>query len=213
MAAESNTTICNQALGRLGSQRINDFDSLTENSAQFIQCKLHFEPTRDALIRSYPWRFARARKVLSQVPDDEIPESEDFEWDNQFILPTDFLAMRSIYEGRFSEENFRSYALEDQRLLTNDDTMEIRYVKKVTDPSKFDPLFVEVLVLLLADKLIGPLPGGDARIQKKIDDALDKLMPAVRALDGQETNTAGRVESFTWNDARFSGRSTDPGRF
>lgn len=211
--AESNTSICNQALGRLGSQRINDFDSTTDDSTQFIQCKLHFEPTRDSLLRSYPWRFARARKILSQVPDADIPESEDFEWDNQFILPTDFLAMRSIYEGRFSGENFRSFALEGQRLLTNDDTMEIRYTKKVTDASKFDPLFVEALVLLLADKLIGPLPGGDARIQKKIDDALDKLMPAVRALDGQETNTDGRVESGTWNDARYGDNIGFPMRF
>ena len=95
-------------------------------------------------------------------------------------------------------------------LLTNESEMLIRYVKKVTDPTEFDPLFIEVLVLSLADKLIGPLAGGDAKIQKKIDIALDKLMPAVRALDGQETNTAGRLESSTWNDARYSGR--DPGR-
>ncbi len=201
--AESNTSICNQALGKLGSKRINNFNDGTESSPQAIQCRLHFDPTRDALIRSYSWRFARARTVLSQ--DTEDPSGD--EWDNQFILPTDFLAMRSIYEGRFSDENFRSYALEGQRLLTNDDTMEIRYVKKVTDASKFDPLFVKVLVLLLADEFIGPLAGGDARIQKKIDSTLDKLMPSVRALDGQETNTAGRIESGTWNDARFEGRN------
>ena len=206
--AESNTSICNQALGRLGSLRINNFEDADEGSPQAIQCRLHFESTRDALIRSYKWRFAAARKILSQ--DTETPE---FEWDFQYLLPNDFMAMKSIYENRFSDNNFRNYALEGNLLLTNESEMSIRYVKKVTDASKFDPLFVEVLVLLLADKLIGPLAGGDARIQKKIDDALDKLIPTVRALDGQETNTAGRSESFTWNDARFSGRSTDPSRY
>ncbi len=206
--AESNTSICNQALGKLGAKRINDFEDTTESSTPAIQCRLHFEPTRDALIRSYPWRFASDRATLSQ--DTETP---DFEWEFQYHLPDDFMAMKSIFEDRFFDDNFRSYDLEGDLLLTNQGEMSIKYVKKVTDASKFDPLFVKVLVLLLADEMIGPLAGGDARIQKKIDDALDKLMPAVRALDGQETNTAGRNESFTWNDARYGGREGFPMRY
>ncbi len=206
--AESNTSICNQSLGKLGSKRINNFEDDTESSPQAIQCRLHFVPTRDALIRSHAWRFASDRATLSR--DTETP---DFEWDFQYFLPNDFMLMKSIFEGRFTSPNFRSYEIEGDLILTNETEMEIKYVKKVTDASKFDPLFVKVLTLLLADEMIGPLAGGDARIQKKIDIALDRLMPAVRALDGQETNTAGRNESVTWNDARFSGRSTDPGRF
>ncbi|GAG18533.1 unnamed protein product, partial [marine sediment metagenome] len=206
--AESNTKICNQALGRIGSTRINDFSDASEKSTQAIQCRLHYEQTRDALIRSYPWRFALARATL--VQDTETP---DFEWSFQYLLPNDFMLMKSIYEGRFSSNNFRNYALEGKLLLTDETTMEIRYVKKVTDPTQFDPLFVELFTLTLADKFIGPLAGGDARIQKKIDDALDKLMPAVRALDGQETNTAGRFESGTWNDSRYGGRTGFPMRF
>ena len=198
------TSICNQALGRIGALRIKG-NVETEDSVHAIQCRLHYEQTRDSPIRSYTWRFASGRETLSQ--DDSTP---DFEWDFQYPLPDDFMAMKSIFEGRFSRINFRNIALEGDLLLTNEDTMEIRYIKKVTDVSKFDSLFVKVLVLLLADVLLGPLAGGDPRIQKKIDDALDKLMPAVRALDGQETNTAGRFESGTWNDARSQGR--DPMR-
>ncbi len=203
--AESVTRIINQALSIIGAKRINDFSDITESSPQTIAARTHYEPTRDALIRSYSWRFASDRQTLAQ--DTVTP---DFEWDFQYHLPSDFMALRSIYEGRFSGINFRNYALEGDLLLTNETEMCIRYTKKVTDVSKFDALFVKVLVLLLADAFIGPLPGGDPRIQKKISDALDELMPAVRALDGQETNTAGRFESGTWNDARFQGR--DPTR-
>lgn len=199
----SETSICNQALGRIGGLQIDNVE--TDTSVQAIQCRLHYEPTRDALIRSYTWRFASGRETLTE--DSSTP---DFEWEFQYVLPDDFMAMKSIYEGRFSSINFRSIALEGDLLLTNESTMEIRYIKKVTDVSKFDSLFVKVLVLLLADAMIGPLSGGDSRIQKKIDEALEKLMPSVRALDGQETNTAGRFESGTWNDARFQGR--DPAR-
>ncbi len=198
----SETSICNQSLGRIGGLQIKNVE--TDTSVQAIQCRLHYEQTRDALIRSYSWRFASERATLS------AGTTPDFEWSNAFTLPTDFMFLKSIYEGRFSSINFRNYAIEQDEILTNETTMEIRYVKKVTDVLEFDPLFVKVLILLLADVLIGPLAGGDAKIQKKIDDALDKLMPAVRALDGQETNTAGRFESGTWNDARFQGR--DPAR-
>ncbi len=50
--------------------------------------------------------------------------------------------------------------------------------------------------------MIGPLVGGDARIQKKIDAALAKLMPKVRAEDLDETDDGGRSD---WNLARHGG--------
>ena len=198
--AESNTSISNQSLGKIGSLRINNFEDSTEKSTQAIQCRLHFEPTRNALLRSHWWRFASDRAVLTQDATDPVTD----EYDNQFILPNDFLAMKSIYEGRFSDENLNSYSLEGQRLLTNDDAVSIRYIKKVTDASQFDPLFVKVFAVLLADEMIGPLAGGDARIQAKIDKQLERLMPAVKALDRQETNTEGQYSLETWNDARYA---------
>lgn len=193
------TALCNISLGRIGANRI-DGNVETDTAVQAILCRLHYEPTRDALLRSHSWRFASARADLT------VSETTpDFEWNYQFPLPDDFLAMKSIYENRFSDENLRSYALEGSTLLTNESEMSIRYIKKVIDPAEFDPLFIEVLVLLLADKMIGPLAGGDADIQRKIDKALEDLMPAVRALDGQETNTEGIADKQTWNSARYNG--------
>ena len=196
--ALSETKICNMSLARIGSTRINNID--TDTSPEAIQCRTHYEQTRDALIRSHWWRFASTRKTLTQDATDPTGD----EWDNQFILPNDFLAMKSIYENRFSDENYRSYALEGQRLLTNESTMEIRYIKKVTDPTKFDPLFVEVLVLQLALKLVAALAKTDPKLKADIKDDLKLLMPSVLALDGQETNTTGQYELGTWNDARYS---------
>ena len=196
--ALSETIICNSSLSKIGSKRINNFD--TDTSVEAIACRTHYEITRDSLIRSFQWRFASARATLSQDATDP-----DFEWDNQFILPADFLAMRSIYENRFSDENYRSYALEGKRLLTNESTMEIRYIKKVTDVTEFDPLFVEVLILQLALKLVGALAGGAPKLQKIIQDELFVVMRSVRAFDGQETNTIGQRDLETWNDARYTG--------
>lgn len=210
--ATDNTKICNQSLGRLGSKRINNFEDADESSTEAIQCRLHLEPTRDALNRSHYWPFSAARADLSQDTTDPA-----FEWNNQFILPTDFLYLRSIWDsadiGALSLSDSRqSHAIEGRRILTNDSSMKIRYTRKVTDPTEFDVLFIEVLVLLMADKMNGPLTGGDADIQKKIDDALDRLMPKVRALSRQEANLMGRVDFFLWNDVRatIGGRTNFP---
>ncbi len=245
----SETSLCNMSLGKLGALRIDNVD--TDTSLQAIQCRLHYEQTRDALIRSHWWRFASTRIKLvsawvtatvyttdqyvsndsvwykclkahtSGALDDEpgvgavagtywttlteIDYTPDIgEWNFMWTLPSNFLSFRSIYENRFPDENYRSYALEGQNLLTNLSGVGIRYVKKVTDPTEFDPLFTEVFVWILANKMIGPLAGGDARIQKKIDTALDKLMPVVIAMDEQETNTIGEYDLQTWNNARYA---------
>lgn len=192
----SETSICNQSLGKLGAKRIETTVE-TDTSLEAIQCRLHYEPTRDALERSHWWRFARARVELDQ--DDTDPA---FEWDNQFILPDDFLRFRSIYEESGYTSRSRRHAIEGQRLLTNLSEVNLRYIKKITDPTKFDPLFIQVFVLLLADKMIGPLAGGDKRIQDKIDKALKVLMPKVQAVDDDETDVGGRSD---WNLARHGG--------
>jgi len=195
--ALSETEICNLALARIGAKRLNDLD--TDSSVPAIHCRTHYEPTRDALLRSHWWRFASARAELSEDVD-----APDFEWDNQFSLPNDFLAMKSVYENRFSDENLSSYALEGKKLLTNEDTCEIRYIKKVTDVTQFDPLFVEVLALQLAIKMVMPL-SQDKKMLQLLHQELAMIMPSVKALDRQETNTIGQYELETWNDARYTG--------
>ena len=198
--ASSETKICNQALGIIGSLRINNLSDNTESSPQAIQCRLHYEPTRDALLRSHNWRFAVARAVLS-----EDTTSPDFEYSNQFILPTDFLALRSVWGGTFTgKKTAFSYAIEGQRLLTNDSSLSLKYTRKVTDAAQFDPLFIKVLAAQLADEFIGPLAGGDKRIQDKIDRRLAVLLPRARVLSRMETDTVGRADLGTWNNARAS---------
>ena len=195
--ALSVTRILNAALAKIGSKRINNYEDAAENSPQAIHCRMHYEMTRDSLLRSHFWRFASARAELSE--DTTAP---DFEWDNQFILPNDFLRFRSIYEEDGTTSKSRRHAIEGQRLLTNLSTVSLRYVKKVTDPTKFDPLFVELLILQLALKLVGPLAGGAPELQRALQLELAALIPKVLAVDSDETDTGGRSD---WNLARHGG--------
>lgn len=200
----SETKICNQALSRLGAQRINDLGDNSDTLVEAIHCRLHYEQTRNELQRSHWWRMNKARAVLSL--DTETPA---FEWSYQHFLPNDFLRMRSVFGDNTLPNNTTvdSYSLEGKLLLSDDETVKIRYSKLVTDVTEFDPLFVKVLVLELALKLVIPL-SISAEMQESIQRELAGVMPKVRALDREEGDTIRRAERSTWNDARFSlGRS------
>ncbi len=191
--ALSVTQICNLALSDVGIKRINDFE--TDSSPQAIACRLHYEPTKDALLRSHYWPFAAGRATLSQDAEDP-----DFEYDNQFILPNDFKYLRSIFADNFTVEgkSRNRHAIEGKRLLTNDSTSQIRYTKDITDPTEFDPLFVEVFVKQLALKLTS-LAGATPKIRESLKDDLKLLMPSVRSLSRQEAELVRKID---WNDIR-----------
>jgi hypothetical protein len=193
--AISNTEICNMALDKLGAARINDLD--TDKSPQAIKCRTHFEQTRDALVESHTWRFATGREKLSQ--DTVDPE---FEYDNQFILPTDYLVQKNVWGENGPRDTPFSYSLEGDRLLTNEGEINLRYIKRVTDPTKFDPLFVEVFILKLALKLVA-LAGANPKMSETIGRELNGIMPSVRVRSRQETENIGRQDLNTWNDARL----------
>jgi len=196
--ALSETLICNAALAKIGAKRINDYADDTESGTEARYCRTHYEMTRDALLRSHWWRFASGRAVLSRNTT-----SPTFEWTYQFHLPNDFLRMKSIYENRINDENLDSYVLEGDQLLTEESSMSIRYIKRITDVSKFDPLFVDALVLLLAIKLAGPLSGGNAKLIQLLQMELDNTLSTARLVNAVETNTIGQYDLETWNDARY----------
>jgi hypothetical protein len=202
--AVSNTSICNQALGRIAAKRINDFSDATETRNEAIQCRLHYEPTRDALQRAHFWVFNKARATL--VEDTNEP---DFEFTNQFLLPSDFLRFRSKFDrgSGNNETSVFSFSLETnvdgaKVLLTDEDAVNLRYSKLVTDPTKFDPLFIEVFVLKLARKLSVPLSGG-GKLLDGIDKELNPLMASVKALDRNEGMGTRANDQYHWNDARL----------
>lgn len=194
------TKICNSALGKIGAARINNYDDSTESNPAAIQCRTHYEVARDSLLRSHVWSFAVNRASLTAETN-----APDFEYDYQFTLPSDFIRLLNIYEGDNYTELYDSYTIENGKILSNDSTCYIKYIKRVTDPVKFDTMFVEVLILSLALKLIGPLAGGAPKLQQSIQIELDNIMKKARVVNLQERNLNGRIRSLTYNDMRSSG--------
>lgn len=125
----------------------------------------------------------------------------DFEWTHQYHLPNDFLRLKSIYEDDGIDEVDNRWEREGKRILTNYDTCNIKYIKKVTDPDDFDPLFTEALILRTALKLCPPLAGTKTNpLKADIKEDLRAVMTRARLVAAQETNVSGRND---WDLARY----------
>jgi hypothetical protein len=140
--AVSNVSICNLALQLLGAQRIV---ALTEDSKNARSVNSCFEALRDAELRAHVWNFAIKRTTLAPSSTDP-----DFDFDYAFPLPTDFLRLIGKAEHGL---DWQIESVGDQScIVTNDgDTLEIKYVAKIVDPTRFDPLFVQALAAKIAE--------------------------------------------------------------
>lgn len=186
--------ICNQALGKVGAKP--PITSLKEDSENARLCNTFYASVRDAVLRSHPWNCAIKRTTITK-----LSEAPDFDYDNQFQLPTNPWCLRILQVGTFDNQPIK-WRVEGRRLLTNESSTPIVYIKRITDTNEFDALLVDVLVLKLAIKLSMPLTS-DPRIQKGLIDELEGIsLPEARSIDGQESSIRG-FETDTLIQSRF----------
>ncbi|KKL68439.1 hypothetical protein LCGC14_2124950 [marine sediment metagenome] len=75
--------LCNQSLGKIGAKRFT-FGDVTSN--QSIQCLLHFEQNRDALLRTFKWPFAKTRlRLVSAWLTDTIYSTDQYVWQSSLL--------------------------------------------------------------------------------------------------------------------------------
>jgi hypothetical protein len=139
--ATSYVSICNLALQKLGAARIAALDEASKNARE---CNACYEHLRDTELRTNRWKFALKRQILA--PSSTQPA---FYYNQAFPLPTDCL--RPIFPPLIGND----WKVENHEgvpsLMTNDgDTIELRYIAKVTDPTLFDPLFIEAYACRIA---------------------------------------------------------------
>jgi hypothetical protein len=137
---EGDVRIINLALIELGHQTIT---ARTETNDQAKTMDLLYDHVRDEEMEKHPWAFAMARSSLS-----EDTSSPAFEWTNQFVLPADYLRAWKLYNTVVGP----NYVIEGNLLLTDEETVYLRYIKRVTDTTKYSNLFVRAFALQLAIK-------------------------------------------------------------
>ena len=179
MAADTGITeICCAALELIGGESITYAQYVAASTTEARLCKRFYEPIRDFSLRSHPWNCAVTRVELTVV-DGEEPA---FGFSYYYDLPADCLRVLNMEDLNYTFE------IEGRRLLTDETTAKIRYIKKETDVTQYDPLLVEVITINLALKLAGKLAPEDTKIKQRLLEQLHRIvLPAARSADGQES--------------------------
>lgn len=185
----------NSALIKIGAERISTAGD-QNNRARLVSEQ--YPKIRDALLRAHPWKFAIRRVVLAPVADADIDPDNDLwpEFTYVYQLPSDVARVLGLIDKSYQE----IWDVEDQYLLANTSPLAIRYVKQITDVTKFDDSFCEVLAWAIATDIAFALTGKEALAadaEKKYKFELSQA----RSFNAQQ-GSVKRVISDEWDDAR-----------
>lgn len=192
--ATTNIAIANSALIKLGTSTILSF---TDGTKEANLCNLRFEECRDIVLRLHPWNCAITRVQLAPLVTEPA-----FGFTVEFQLPTDLL--RVLYVDPI--ENDIDYRIEGRKLLADVTTIDLVYVKKVTDPTEMDVLMAEALATYLAYDISYSLTQS-AEMQTRMWDSFIKILASARSADAKE-EPARELQADLWIQSRVA--STSP---
>lgn len=180
--------VCNKALDKLGHGPIT---SLADGTKAANLCTRAWPLIRDQVLRDHPWNFAVKRAVLP--PSTTAP---GWGFSTAFPLPNDNLRLLEVRDLSTDE-----YSVEDGSILADATTLYIRYIYRVTDPNRYDALFIDAAACRLAFELCEALTQSNTKKDALFQEYEDSLTRA-RRVDGQE-NPPQRYEEDEWISVRY----------
>ena len=145
--ATSEVDICNSALTLFGEDTIIALDQ--EDSTAAKVCSQHYYRQRNATLRAFPWNFAMKRASLAK-----LSSGPAWGFANAFQLPSDCVRAWDV------EHSVRTaWRVEGNTIVTDLDSVNLRYIAKITDPNQFDELFVDALAARLSATICIALTG------------------------------------------------------
>ena len=181
----SETQIANLAATLLGPRLITSLDE-TSDFARIA--KVNFSACRDATLRAGLWSFASWRAQLAALTA-PVPA---FTYGAYFQLPNDFIRLYPM------DPDFE-YNIEGSYIAASETRLDIRYIRRITNVTLFDPLFVEAFAARLAWKATFKLTQTSATRQELWEIFLQHMKEAKSADAQQKRESWG---SNTWIDAR-----------
>ncbi len=198
----SETDLANDALGMIGASAIT---SISDGSTNANYCLRFYPALRDGRLASHHWNFALTWVQLS--PDVTGPIAG---YAYAYTLPPDCLKVVN-YGGTFTSypssfisanapywRNLVSYKIEGRKLVSNDATAYVQYIRRITNPDEWAPLFYQGLSKELASKLAMAIPK-DAKLAMALMQLAEQSFATAMAVDGQEGSTEPYViDDLIW---------------
>ena len=191
----STVDISNGALNQLGATTIL---SLTEDSKNARLCNSRYTQVRDAVFRSHPWNCLQERLELAQSTT-----TPAWGYSFKYDLPGDCLRLLRILDYD------SDHKVEGRSILSNNSSMKILYISRVTDPNQYDENLRETLSAALAADIAYAITSNNTTQQNMLALYQEKLRDArfVDSTEGynttQEDGMADVIDAGTFINSRF----------
>lgn len=160
-------------------------------------CKNSYDRSRRAVLRSHPWNCAVTRVILA--PLSTVPA---FGFSHQFQLPSDCLRLIDLDEGE--DQDFK---IEGKTILSDETSLDVRYIRDVTISSDMDVLLAEAIACYIAwDISYAVTQSNDVR--DEMWTAFQKLVRTSKTVDAQE-DAISLLEANQWVDSRIAGSTAN----
>ena len=171
---------------------------MTEDSKNARLCNARYTQIRDSVFRSHPWNCLQKRVELSSSTT-----TPAWGFSFQYDLPGDCLRLLRILDY---ESNHK---VEGRSILSNNSSMKILYISRITDPNQYDENLREALSAAIAADIAYAITSNNTVQQNMIALYQEKIRDArfVDSTEGynttQEDGMADVIDANTFLNSRF----------
>ena len=180
--------ISSNALRLLGDDPIT---SLTEDSERARLVNALYEEVRDEVTRAAMWNCAKDRQVLAS-----LATTPAFGWSFYHQLPSTCLRVIDVLSGDIRID----HEVEGRKIMTDVSSVNLIFLKKITDPNDMDALFIGAYTAKLAAELAEPVTGRRS-LAEQMWTLYDRKVREARTIDSQE-GTVSNLDVQQLVDAR-----------
>lgn len=203
-APTSELDICNLALLAIKETKISSIDNPKTTKEEDMA--LLYPQERRRLLREYIWNFSTKRDTLSRSG------TPAFEYADSYTIPADCLRVRTINGLNAIDAGLINYQVEGDQLLMNNSgaaSLKVIYSQDVISVKKFDPSFLQLLYLSLAQAAAYAFSAKPSILQM-IEGRLTQAELKAVTVDGQE-NRPTRIQRSPIQARRRGVRSSQYG--
>lgn len=192
MAFITDTGIANMALSLAGAE--SDIESLTEKTAEAIQCNLWYDFSRQQILEASDWSFARRRIGLA-LHDDVISETSTDPWAGvwsfRYQYPHDCIKARKIQHPNAPPDDAHPFDIEtsisgeEKTILTDVEDAVLVFTFDSKAPELWSAIFVQGFAHLLSSKITFSLTGKRKVAETQLGLYM-QVLPAAAASDANE---------------------------
>lgn len=191
----SKVDIANVALVRASADQIENFEVVTgEDSVESRVINALWDTLIDEVLQVGCWTFCCVTDELSAL---STTISEQFDY--SYALPNDCLQLLEVLDAGNYE-----YDIEGDYIVTNLDTVKIKYIKRITDTTKYSAKFISAFAYRLAADIVLTLKG-DLQRHQQLYALYEKEISKAAQMDSAQRRRKNPKKHHKLLDARASG--------